>query len=60
MYLDETDILTKYDEDTDSLLLISFYRNPKGRVLRKLWSNPWKVLPNIENWIKFFKNNKIN
>ena len=31
-----------------------------GRVLRKKWTAPWRVLPSLENWIQFFKNNESN
>lgn len=37
-----------------------YYKNPPGRVLRNKWSAEWKVMPNIENWINFFKNNENN
>ena len=29
-------------------------------MLRQKWSADWKVMPNIENWIYFFKNNENN
>ena len=32
-----------------------YYKNPPGRILRRKWSTDWKVLPNLENWINFFK-----
>ena len=37
-----------------------YYKNPQGRMLRQKWSAEWKVLPNLENWINFFKNNENN
>lgn len=51
---------TQYNDKEDSLLLGVYYKNPPGRVIRKKWTNPWKVLPNIENWILYFKENENN
>jgi hypothetical protein len=53
-------MITKYNEKDDSLLVALYYKNPPGRTLRKKWSSEWKVLPNLENWINFFKNSEIN
>jgi hypothetical protein len=52
--------VTRYNEKEDNLLLITYFRNPPGRVLRKKWSAEWRVLPNLENWINFFKTNEAN
>ena len=42
------------------MLLALYFRNPPGRLLRKKWSAEWRVLPNLENWINFFKANDTN
>ena len=42
------------------MLLALYFRNPPGRLLRKKWSAEWRVLPNLENWINFFKPNDTN
>lgn len=56
----EPDIQSIYDEDEDALLLSLYFRNPPGRILRKKWTCPWRVLPNLENWINFFKDSEKN
>jgi len=28
--------------------------------MKQKWSADWKVLPNLENWINFFKTNENN
>ena len=37
-----------------------YFRNPPGRVLRRKWSAEWRVLPNLESWVNFFKPNEVN
>lgn len=37
-----------------------YYKNPPGRILRKKWNAEWKVFPNMENWINYFKNSDNN
>lgn len=36
------------------------YRNNPRRVNRKMWESNWKVIPNYESWLKYFKNNENN
>jgi hypothetical protein len=36
------------------------YKNNPRRVNRKLWESNWKVIPNYESWLKYFKNNENN
>lgn len=36
------------------------YRNNGRRVSKKVWQSSWKVLPNYEYWLKYFKNNDGN
>lgn len=56
----EPNIISKYNDKDDSLYLAYYFKNPPGRILRKKWSTDWKVLPNLENWINYFKNNENN
>jgi len=51
----DPNVISKYDSSTDSLLLGLYFKNPPGRVLKKSWDNNWKVLPNLEFWIRKFK-----
>lgn len=53
-------LVSKYNEKDDNLYLAMYYKNPPGRILRTKWSADWKILPNLENWINFFKNNDNN
>ena len=36
------------------------YRNNGRRVARKNWESSWKVIPNYESWLNYFKNNEGN
>jgi hypothetical protein len=36
------------------------YRNNGRRLSRKLWESNWRVLPNCESWLKYFRNNENN
>lgn len=36
------------------------YKNNPRRVNKKLWESNWKVIPNYESWLKYFKNNENN
>lgn len=56
----EPSIITKYNDKDDSLQVALYFKNPPGRILRKKWSAEWKVIPNLENWINFFKNSESN
>ena len=49
-----------YYERYDSLLVSCFYNKPATRVSRKKWTCRWRTLPNLENWIKHFKENDSN
>ena len=53
-------IVTRYNERDDNLMLITYFKNPPGRVLRRKWSAEWRVLPNLESWINYFKPNENN
>jgi len=56
----EPEVQSIYDEEDDALLLSLYFRNPPGRILRKKWTCPWRVIPNLENWINFFKESEKN
>lgn len=36
------------------------YKNNQRRVHQKLWESQWKVLPNYESWLKYFRENDAN
>lgn len=36
------------------------YKCSPRRISKKLFESSWKVLPNYESWLKFFKNNDTN
>lgn len=36
------------------------YRNNARRMSKKNWESNWKVIPNYEYWLKYFKNNENN
>ena len=40
--------------------MVLLYKNGQRRVHRKYWENNWKVLPNFESWLKYFKDNDTN
>jgi len=56
----DPEIYSQYNNKDDSLLLGVNFVNPPGRIIRKKWTCPWKVLPNVENWIRHFKENENN
>ncbi len=49
--------ITRYSEEEDKLYLALMYKNNQRRVHNKLWESEWKVLPNYESWLKYFKEN---
>lgn len=58
--LQDPHVVTKYNEKDDNLFVAMYFKNPPGRILRKKWAAEWRVLPNLENWINYFKNNDAN
>lgn len=36
------------------------YKNNPRRVSKRAWESNWKVLPNYESWLKYFKTNEAN
>ena len=49
------DVNTAYFDKEDALLLALNYKNPPGRLLRRQWSQPIKVLPDIATWRRYVK-----
>ena len=60
LLFDESTVCMKYNENNDKLYLALLYKNPARRMNRKFWESSWKVLPNFENWLKYFKENETN
>ena len=56
----DPNVVARYNERDDNLYLMVYYRNPPGRIFRKKWTAEWRVLPNLENFILYFKNNENN
>ena len=52
-------IKSYYDRE-DALLVSCYYNKPATRVSRKKWTCNWRTLPNLENWIKCFKETDLN
>mmetsp|Transcript_30766 Transcript_30766/g.30250 ORF Transcript_30766/g.30250 Transcript_30766/m.30250 type:complete len:198 (+) Transcript_30766:731-1324(+) len=48
-------IVTKYYDKEDSLLLGLYFKTPAGRLLRKQWTNEQKVFPEFTDWNKYIK-----
>jgi hypothetical protein len=36
------------------------YRNNARKVSKRLWESSWRVLPNYESWLSYFKGNDTN
>jgi hypothetical protein len=51
----DPEIKTYYNENTDNMLLMMYYRIPKERVYRKLIKYRYLSKPDFENWVKYFK-----
>ncbi len=49
------DVLSEYFEMDDGLLVSIFYKNPPGRLLRRQWSHPVRVMPDFAEWKQFVK-----
>lgn len=56
----EYNLFTKYNEDHDKLYVFLLYKNNARRVSKKNWEGSWKVLPNNQLWLEYFKNNEQN
>lgn len=51
LLLSKADVATKYYDMGDGLLVSMFYKNPPGRLLRRQWSAPTRVMPNFSEWL---------
>ena len=60
LLLHDPEVLTKYDEKTDSLYVGVLFKNPNSKVNHKRWVADWKTLPNFDNWLGHFKHNESN
>ena len=49
------DVNTAYFDKEDALLLALNYKNPPGRLLRRQWSQPIKVVPDVATWRRYVK-----
>lgn len=56
----DPNVIARYNDRDDNLFLMIYYKNPPGRIFRKKWTSEWRVLPNLENWILYFKTNENN
>lgn len=45
---------TFYNERSDNMLLLCYYKCPKGRVYRKTRVHRYLSKPDFENWVKYF------
>lgn len=52
----KADINTAYFDKDDALLLAINFKNPPGRLLRRQWTHPLRVLPDIDAWRAHGKN----
>ena len=41
-------------------LVLLLHENPPGRVLYHNTMLPWRAMPSLDNWIKYFKGNHDN
>ena len=53
------DLITEYFEMDDGVLVSLFFKNPPGRLLRRQWTNPARVLPEFAEWRETMKENTI-
>ena len=53
------DMVTEYYPMDDGLLLSIFFKNPPGRLLRRQWTHPVKVLPDFSQWKNLIKQDGI-
>jgi hypothetical protein len=53
--LNRPDVLTKYYELDDGLLIALLYKNPPDRLLRNQWTYPINTIPDLETWKRFVK-----
>ena len=44
------DVNTAYYDKEDALLIALNFKNPPGRLLRRQWTAPFKILPDFQTW----------
>lgn len=57
---EDAQLIAKYSEEEDKLYLVLGYKNNQRRTNTKNWEAGWKVLPNYEAWLKYFRDNDQN
>jgi hypothetical protein len=57
---EDAQLIAKYSEEEDKLYLVMGYKNNQRRTNTKNWEAGWKVLPNYEAWLKYFRDNDQN
>ena len=60
IFLHDPEIVSKYDDKSDSLYVAVFYKNPDSRENHRKWIADWKTLPNFDNWFNYIKTNENN
>lgn len=53
-------IASKYDSVNESLLLVLYFKNPPGRIMRKQWTSDYNNMPDFESWLRHFKDYGTN
>jgi len=51
----QPDLAYTYYPNEDALLLAVYFKNPPGRLLRRQWSHPMRVTPDLQTWRTFIK-----
>ncbi len=49
------EIKTQYYEKEDGLMVGVYFKNPPGRLLRRQWQSPCRVMPDFRTWRKHLK-----
>lgn len=58
--LEHPELISRYNAKDDCLYVGLLHRKPPGGLLQKKWVADWRVLPNFENWMNYFRNNDNN
>lgn len=51
----QPDMAYQYYQNEDALLLALYFKNPPGRLLRRQWTYPMKVIPDYSTWRNYIK-----
>ena len=51
----QPDVAFQYYQSEDALLMGLYFKNQPGRLLRRQWSYPMKVMPDFSTWKSFLK-----